>query len=202
MSNNCGRLQVFFRVTSSMLFRFWRFTLIRIRLLAVRARFQDITWSRGLNLGRRASISATDGGRIALGRNVTLSDGVTVVARGGVVKIGDFAFVGAYTTLVSQERVEVGAACLIAERVSIRDQDHNIHAGHAIPISDAGFATAPVSIGEGSWVGAGAVVLKGAQIGRGAVVAANAVVRQDVADFEVVGGVPAKRIGWRRETDD
>lgn len=58
--------------------------------------------------------------------------------------------------------------------------------------------SAPIVIGEDVWIAAGAVVLKGTTIGRGAVVAANAVVTRDVADYEIVGGVPAKRIGERR----
>ena len=50
----------------------------------------------------------------------------------------------------------------------------------------------PVSIGSGSWVGQGTIILPGARIGRNVVVAAGSVVRGDVADHAVVGGVPAK----------
>jgi acetyltransferase-like isoleucine patch superfamily enzyme len=51
-----------------------------------------------------------------------------------------------------------------------------------------------VSIGSGTWLGTGAVVLPGAVIGRNVVVAAGAVVRGTVPDHAVVGGVPAKVI--------
>jgi maltose O-acetyltransferase len=40
--------------------------------------------------------------------------------------------------------------------------------------------------------------MPGVTIGKGAIVAANAVVTKDVADFEIVGGVPAAVIGTRR----
>jgi carbonic anhydrase/acetyltransferase-like protein (isoleucine patch superfamily) len=49
-----------------------------------------------------------------------------------------------------------------------------------------------VRIGAGTWLGTGAVVLPGSDIGRNVVVAAGAVVRGNVPDYAVVGGVPAK----------
>jgi acetyltransferase-like isoleucine patch superfamily enzyme len=51
--------------------------------------------------------------------------------------------------------------------------------------------TASVTIGDGAWIGAGAVILAGARIGECAVVGAGAVVLRDVPPFTVVGGVPA-----------
>lgn len=53
-------------------------------------------------------------------------------------------------------------------------------------------AYGPIRIGEGAYIGANAVILHGVTIGRGAVVAAGAVVRSDVPDHTVVGGVPAR----------
>ena len=57
-----------------------------------------------------------------------------------------------------------------------------------------------MSVGRGSWLGHGSVILPGAQIGRHCVVAAGSVVRGEVPDFTVVGGVPAKVL--RTLTDD
>jgi UDP-2-acetamido-3-amino-2,3-dideoxy-glucuronate N-acetyltransferase len=53
-----------------------------------------------------------------------------------------------------------------------------------------------VSVGEGASVGARAVCVAPVRIGRWALVAAGAVVVHDVADFALVAGVPARRIGW------
>lgn len=49
-----------------------------------------------------------------------------------------------------------------------------------------------VAIGEGAYIGANAVILHSVRIGRRAVVAAGAVVRENVPDYTVVGGVPAR----------
>jgi acetyltransferase-like isoleucine patch superfamily enzyme len=51
---------------------------------------------------------------------------------------------------------------------------------------------APVSIGSGSWLGHGCVILPGVEVGEHVVVAAGAVVTESVPAFSVVGGVPAK----------
>jgi acetyltransferase-like isoleucine patch superfamily enzyme len=113
------------------------------------------------------------------------------------VDVGARTFIGPWTTITSKAAVRIGTDCLIAERVTIRDQDHDIGGPLDVPIAQAGFRTAPIVIGDAAWIGAGAIVLKGVRIGRGAVVAANAVVNRDVADFEIVGGVPARPIGMR-----
>lgn len=84
----------------------------------------------------------------------------------------------------------------------LTDQNHgyanpDIPIGRQLPVNKA------VSIGAGTWLGAGAIVLPGARIGRNVVIAAGSVVRGDVPDRCVVAGVPAKIVrehtgaGWR-----
>ncbi|MCR8924109.1 acyltransferase [Dasania sp. GY-MA-18] len=66
-----------------------------------------------------------------------------------------------------------------------------------VPIQQQGGSYQKVFIGEDSWIGNGAIVM--ANIGRQCVVAAGAVVVNDVADFSVVAGNPAKLIKLRTE---
>jgi maltose O-acetyltransferase len=49
----------------------------------------------------------------------------------------------------------------------------------------------PIVVGDGAWIGLGAMVLPGVRIGRGAVVAAGAVVSEDVPENALVAGNPA-----------
>jgi acetyltransferase-like isoleucine patch superfamily enzyme len=58
--------------------------------------------------------------------------------------------------------------------------------------------TQTVEIGDYVFIGPRAIILPGVKIGRGAVIAAGAVVTKDVPDFTIVGGVPAKAIGERK----
>ncbi|HEV2457508.1 MAG TPA: acyltransferase [Ktedonobacterales bacterium] len=57
----------------------------------------------------------------------------------------------------------------------------------------------PIVIDDYAWIGARATILSGVTIGEGAVVMAGALVSRDVAPYTIVGGVPARPIGRRRE---
>lgn len=54
----------------------------------------------------------------------------------------------------------------------------------------------PTSVGRGATIGANATIVCGNRIGAYAMVGAGAVVISDVAEFALVAGVPARRIGW------
>lgn len=153
-------------------------------------------WSL-LSLGDRTLLRTPNGGRLALGQGVSIGSGVELTASRGVIEIGDGTFIGPWTTVVAREAVRIGCQCLIAERVTIRDQDHDIGGpiGHAL--SEAGFRVSGIEIGDDVWIGAGAVILKGVRIGRGAVIGANAVVNRDVGRGEIVAGIPARSIRFR-----
>jgi UDP-2-acetamido-3-amino-2,3-dideoxy-glucuronate N-acetyltransferase len=51
-------------------------------------------------------------------------------------------------------------------------------------------------VGRGATIGANATIVCGAEIGSFAFVAAGAVVTADVPPYALVGGVPARRLGW------
>jgi acetyltransferase-like isoleucine patch superfamily enzyme len=52
-------------------------------------------------------------------------------------------------------------------------------------------------IGNDVWIGSNVLIVPGVQIGDGAVIAAGSVVTKNVADYEVVGGNPARHIRYR-----
>lgn len=61
---------------------------------------------------------------------------------------------------------------------------------------------APVSIGDGVWIGFGSLIMKGVTIGDGAVIASHSVVTKDVPPYAVVGGNPAKIIAHRDDISE
>ena len=54
----------------------------------------------------------------------------------------------------------------------------------------------PVHVRRGATVGGGALVLPGVVVGEWAMVAAGAVVHKDVPAYGLVGGNPARQVGW------
>ena len=74
----------------------------------------------------------------------------------------------------------------------VTDQNHG-YEDLDLPIGTQMWKNEPVSIGSGSWLGHGAIVLPGSRIGRHVVIAAGAVVAGiEVPDYSVVAGVPAR----------
>ena len=55
-------------------------------------------------------------------------------------------------------------------------------------------------IGRDTWIGHGAIIMPGVKIGDGSVIGAGAVVTKDVPDYSVYAGCPARRI--RRRFDE
>lgn len=58
-----------------------------------------------------------------------------------------------------------------------------------------------VKIGSDVWIGARAIIIGGVNIGHGAVIGAGAVATRDVTPFAIVGGVPAKLIRYRFDSE-
>ncbi|MHC1548624.1 DapH/DapD/GlmU-related protein [Phyllobacterium sp. K27] len=58
-----------------------------------------------------------------------------------------------------------------------------------------------VTIGHDVWIGHGSTILPGVTVGDGAVIGAGAVVSKDVAPYTIVGGVPAKKIRDRFDSN-
>jgi acetyltransferase-like isoleucine patch superfamily enzyme len=57
----------------------------------------------------------------------------------------------------------------------------------------------PVTIDDGAYIGVNAVVLPNTRIGRCAVIGAGAIVTQDIPDYAIAVGVPARVIGDVRD---
>ncbi|MCQ1535496.1 acyltransferase [Methanosarcina sp. KYL-1] len=52
----------------------------------------------------------------------------------------------------------------------------------------------PIKIKHDAWIGAGSIIFPNVTIGEGSVVGAGAVVKEDVEPYTIVAGVPAKKI--------
>lgn len=93
--------------------------------------------------------------------------------------------------------LELGAPITIEPGVRFAQEVMVLTTSHRVGVAwcrAAELTTAPVSIGQGAWLGARSLILPGVRVGEGAVVAAGAVVTRDVPANTLVAGVPARVI--------
>ena len=111
------------------------------------------------------------------------------------VEMGSYVAIDDAVNLYSADKITIGTKVAISREAFI------CTASHHITKPNRPLVTAPITIGDGVWIGARAIVLPGVTIGEGAVVAAGAVVTKDVEPWAVVGGNPAKFIKKRELRD-
>lgn len=112
------------------------------------------------------------------------------------IAIGKDTIVGDHAFLDGRASLNIGDHVDIASSVMVYNSEHNINENDFAVIEKT--IEAPVTIGDYVFIGPRVIVLPGVKIGKGAVLAAGAVVTKDVPDFAIVGGVPAKVIGERK----
>lgn len=108
------------------------------------------------------------------------------------VSIGDDTLVGEFAFLDGRAPLKIGSHVDIASQVLIYNSEHDIDS------EDFRAKEEPVEIDDYVFIGPRATILPGVRIGKGAIVAAGAVVTCQVKPFEIVGGVPAQKIGERK----
>ncbi|MFM0408741.1 acyltransferase [Paraburkholderia dipogonis] len=141
--------------------------------------------------GARIELVVTDPAappRLTIGSRVNIEQNVHIVC-GSSIEIGDGATITGNVAIVDVEHPyeDVNDKVRIGDRIRTRGNY--------------------VSIGQGAFIGFGAVILPNVKIGRHAVVGAHSVVTRDVPDFCVAAGNPAqimKRFNfetkcWERE---
>jgi acetyltransferase-like isoleucine patch superfamily enzyme len=130
-----------------------------------------------------------------IGRRVIFYPGLWI-APGWDLDVGDDVDLAKDVLITTGGGVSIGSRTLIGYGAYILSVNHSIPAvGEPFPPS--GDVKKKVTIGNDVWIGARALILPGATIGDGAVVAGGAVVNGIVQKNSIVGGVPAKIIGWR-----
>jgi acetyltransferase-like isoleucine patch superfamily enzyme len=146
------------------------------------------------------------GSRSIIGPYVSLSAGMAPgqeMVSDPVVSIGDRTMIGRGSHIVGHYCIEIGDDVQTGPYVYVTDQNH-VYADPEVPVGRQWPQERAVSIGSGSWLGTGVVVLPGARVGRNAVVGAGSVVTGEVPDHAVAVGAPARVVkryvpgrGWQ-----
>ncbi len=135
-------------------------------------------------------------GRLAIGAGALLEPGVWITAPDQArVLIGRGVFLNLGVMIASQQLVEIGDHCMLANGCFVSDAAHRFDDPQK-PITWQGFQSkGPTRIGANCWLGANVVVTSGVTIGERCVIGANSVVTKDVEPFTIAAGAPARAIG-------
>jgi acetyltransferase-like isoleucine patch superfamily enzyme len=177
--------------------------------LAVRVRDKAFSLLAGRSFaafGRRSVIQLPV--RLSGERRIDVGDGVFVGAgswlqvlegpdTGVALTIGDGTSIAGSCVLSAAVSIRLGRKVLFARNVYVADHAHRFDDPTRAVLDQGIDDLGPVEIGDGAWLGQNVVVCPGVTIGRGAVIGANSVVLDDVPDFGVAVGAPARVVRVR-----
>ncbi len=129
------------------------------------------------------------------GRGVNIERGA-FFGSGREIEIGDYSGLGLNCRVSGP--LKIGRDVMMGPGVMIFTQNHGTD-DLSIPMR---LQTAPkhgVTIGDGVWIGANALIMPGVNIGRDSIIGGGAVVTKDVPDMAVAAGNPARVIKYRGE---
>lgn len=145
-----------------------------------------------MSISATASVLALPDRTPQIAADAFVADGARLV---GAVTLGPRASIWYNAVLRADSApISVGAGSNVQDNVSVHvDSDHGVQIGERVSIGHNAVVHG-CTIGDGSLIGMGAVVLSGAVIGSGCLVAGGAVVLggTEVPDGSLVAGVPAK----------
>lgn len=122
---------------------------------------------------------------------------IRTIGQGAEIIIGDN--VGVSSCSISAVRsIHIGNDVLIGSGAIISDSDaHPIDPQERL--RGGGGKSCPICIGDNVFIGARAIILKGVTIGEGSVIGAGAVVTKDIPPFSIAVGNPVRVIGDSRK---
>jgi acetyltransferase-like isoleucine patch superfamily enzyme len=153
-----------------------------------------------ISLGDNVAIddhTLVDGGtsidcRMCIGDKVVISKGCVIQAKAGPLDIGDECDIGALVILSSVGGIRLAPNVLIAGKCYIGGGRYHLESKKTPIMYQGLYSRGPISIGQGTWIGASATILDGVTIGKGCVIGAGALVTRNIPDYAIAVGSPAR----------
>ncbi len=152
---------------------------------------RNIRIGRGCHLDMYARLAAgeasqSQSGAIEIHDHVHIGPQAILAGRGGIT-------IGAFTAITAGTKIY--SATNVGENPD--DPFDLLPMSHAAPLDRQHIVEGAVTIGHHVFVGLNCCILPGVSIGCGAIINSGSVVTSDVPDFAIVGGNPARIMGYR-----
>jgi len=136
--------------------------------------------SFGAKIGDRANLSAG-----------IILDNAIVTNDYSNLRIANDCYIGRCDLFDLVESISIGESCSISAQVTFltHSDPGRMPLRKYYPRKTGG-----ITIGKGTWIGAGSIILPGVNIGEACVIGAGAVVNKDIPPFSVAVGVPVRVI--------
>lgn len=125
-------------------------------------------------------------------------DSMIYAMGGSSITLGEGTILSKYSIVTAKNKVTIGNNVLMGPKVFISDYNHD-YRDINLPINKQGLyntnkdgKSSSVYIGDGSWIGTNVVIVGDIKIGNHCVIGANSTVVNDIPDYSVAVGNPAK----------
>lgn len=157
----------------------------------------------GNNISFYPKISLSSGfahgkkGEINIGDYCKITKGCILKAYGGKIVLNKNVFLGEYVVIYGHGNIEIGENTLIAMHTCIVSSNHTV-LDRTSTIRSLPDILLPTKIGNDVWIGANCSILGGVTIGDGAVIGAGSVVTENIPEYAIAVGNPAKVKKYRQ----
>jgi acetyltransferase-like isoleucine patch superfamily enzyme len=144
---------------------------------------------------------------IRIGDKTMFLGQVLTFKHGGEIIIGEHCFIGEHSRIWSAKKITIGNRVLISHNVNIHDQNsHPLNSKERHEdfkhIFEKGLQDRvdlkekEIVIHDDVWIGFNATILKGVTIGKGAIIGACTLITEDVPEYAVMVGNPARLVRY------
>lgn len=101
------------------------------------------------------------------------------IEKNGKLCIGDNVFFNNSCSISCLNQITIGNNVLFGQNVQVYDHNHRYDING---VKHHAFSTAPITIGDNSWICSNVVITKGVSIGKNVIIGANSVITTDIPD--------------------
>ena len=156
----------------------------------------SISFGDNVTIMDNVELKVRDAGKIEILDNVKIDNGVRIIsANDAIVKISSYSkimfnsIINAGDDIIIGNKTAISAFCIINSSMHLNLKKKNF--------MDQGYSNKPISIGDDVQIGTHSYVLPGVTISKGALISTHSIVQEDIPEYTIVAGTPARAVGIR-----